>query len=216
VYGSGPNEANPHIDLPGTPSTPGGALVRVDTALLQDSVPIVQALNAAINVKGNPGLTGSGALEMSRSNVTVNAPAGVWLNNSFLQIHSGPLLSLTGGTQMTVNGDFAYLTGGSRIFVNNGPMISVSGESAAGVASQLQVTGNLVTFGSGNNYVVINNNITPTATLSGIPVSATGTTITGVTASNIQIGANPIGNGGIQIGGSSPPPASSRRRRAAR
>jgi hypothetical protein len=55
--------------------------------------------------------------------------------------------------------------------------------------------------------VVINNNITPTATLSGIPVSATGTTITGVTASNIQIGANPIGNGGIQIGGSSPPPA---------
>jgi hypothetical protein len=181
VEGAAPNLANPHIDLPGTVGTPGGALVRVDTALLQASVPIVQALNAAINLKSNPGLTGSGALEVYRSNVTVNAPAAVWLDNSFLQIHNGPLLSLTGGTQMNVSGDFTHLTGGARLVVANGPLIYVDGPS-----TQLNVGGSLAHFGtSSGNQLIVNSPVAVNATISGVGVNQGA-------AGQITIGPNPV------------------------
>jgi hypothetical protein len=63
----------------------------------------------------------------------------------------------------------------------------------------VSVGGALVNFGgTGGNRIIVNNNIIPTATLSGLPVSAT-------SGGNIAIGPNPIANpnlGTISVTGS--------------
>lgn len=129
-------------------------------------------------------------MNVYQSNVT--SMQVVKLDNSILTVQNGPLLNLTGGSQMTVNGDFASLINGSRLTVLNGPLISVDGVNAKGTASNLHITGGLINFGgTGGNQVIINNTVTPTATLSGIPVSQTGA------GSSVNIGPNPIKNPGL-------------------
>jgi hypothetical protein len=138
-----------------------------------------------------------------QASVTSNG-AIMGLNNSTLTVQNGPLLSLTGGSQMTVTGDFLNLTNGSKITVLNGPLIFVDGQAPTGISpafSTLTVSGALVNFGgTGGNQVIINNTLTPTATLNGgIPVSQTGT------GSSITIpGSNPIKNpslGTVKVNG---------------
>ncbi|MBI4490450.1 MAG: hypothetical protein HY694_15310, partial [Deltaproteobacteria bacterium] len=95
---------------------------------------------------------------------------------------------------MKVTGDLLSLFSGSKINVVNGPLIS-----AAGVGSLLNVSGALVNFGgTGGNKIIVNNSITPTATLSGLPVSAT-------FGGAVSIGPNPVNNpslGNISVTGS--------------
>ncbi|MBI2229301.1 MAG: hypothetical protein HYU46_09390 [Deltaproteobacteria bacterium] len=78
------------------------------------------------------------------------------------------------------------MANGSRINVFNGPLINV-----AGAGSVLDVSGALVNFGgTGGNKIIVNNSIAPTATLSGLPVSAT-------TGGSVSIGPNPVKNPGL-------------------
>lgn len=82
----------------------------------------------------------------------------------------------------------------SFINVTNGPLISV-----AGAGSLLDVAGALVNFGgTGGNKIVVNNGISPTATLSGLPVSST-------FGGSVSIGPNPVKNpslGSVSVTGS--------------
>jgi hypothetical protein len=159
----------------------------VDKALLAASAPIVNLIN---NSTVNTSPTGAGLMNVNLSSVTSLGPV-FGLNNSTLTVNNGPLLALVVGSQMTVTGDFASLLNGSKITVLNGPLISVDGINAKGTASTLTINGALINFGgTGGNQVIINNTITPTATLNGgIPVSQTGT------GSSITIpGSNPIKN----------------------
>jgi hypothetical protein len=150
----------------------GNAIV-VDTATLNASAPIVNLINSTLNT-ASPGDPINGAMWVNQSYVNSVGPV-FQLNTSTLNVVNGPLLSVTGGSQMTVTGDFASLLNGSKLTVLNGPLISVSGTSpTGGLASTLNITGALVNFGGtgGNNQVIINNGITPNKIFynSGIPV----------------------------------------------
>jgi hypothetical protein len=176
------------VNLSGT-----GNMISIDTALLAASAPIVKLINSTLNTS-SAGDAVTGAMRIYQSSVTSTGPV-FGLENSILNVQSGPLLSLTGGSSLTVNGDFASLTNGSRITVVNGPLIRVSGSSTGptSVPSTLTVTGGLVNFGgTGGNQVIVNNSILPTGSpMSGLPVNVGGG------GSSISIGPNPIKNPGL-------------------
>ncbi|HSC70643.1 MAG TPA: hypothetical protein VLH58_04780, partial [Candidatus Methylomirabilis sp.] len=164
-----------------------GNAVRVDTALLAASAPIVKLISSTMDVRS--GDTTLGAMSLVQSKVTSNGPV-FGLNNSILTVQNGPLLSLSGGTQMTVTGNLLDLSGGSQIKVFNGPLIFVDG-GAATTKSTLNISGGLVNFGGTGNQVIINNNTSPTATFTrngvSIPVSMT-------SGATVNMGPNVIGN----------------------
>jgi hypothetical protein len=174
--GTIPNELAPNINLTGT-----GNLAQVDYMLMSASVPIIQALNGAINVNGDPGNLVKGALAIGNQS-QVSAQGAVWLDNSFLRVNNGPLLSVTGGAQMTTSGDFATLANGSKITVQNGPLIYVDG-----AGSKLNVTGGLINFSGSGNQVILNNSLTPTHDICGVPVQQP-------TLGNVSLGPYPIKN----------------------
>lgn len=144
-----------------------GNLFTLDKALLKASAPILSLLNAKLTVEGNSSKPNIGAIDVNQSAVsTLTSFSKLFsLDNSTLQVNNGPLLSVTGGTQMTVDGDFAYLTNGSKVTVQNGPLIYVGGASPKGVASSLTINGSLIKFGSGSNSVIIRNDIPVTRTV---------------------------------------------------
>ena len=116
------------------------------------------------------------------------------LDRGLINVHNGALINLTSGSQLITLGDLLSLANGSRINVFNGPLINV-----AGTGSVLDVSGALVNFGgTGGNRIIVNNSIAPTASQSGLPVSAT-------TGGSVSIGPNPIRNpslGSISVTGS--------------
>lgn len=154
-----PNAAAPNLNLTGT-----GNLAQVDYMLMAASAPIVQALNGAIGVSGDPANLLKGAMAFGNQSQATAAGA-VWLNNSFLTVNNGPLLSAIGGAQVTFNGDFASLIGGSKLTVQNGPLIYVDG-----TGSRVNITGGLIAFSGTGNQVIVNNSLTPTQAVCGIPV----------------------------------------------
>ena len=108
------------------------------------------------------------------------------LDKGLINVNKGSLINLTSGSRLITVGDLLSLTNGSKINVFNGPLISVSG-----AGSTLDVSGALVNFGgTGGNKIIVNNSITPTATLSGLAVSAT-------SGAKINIGPNPVINPGL-------------------
>ncbi len=152
------------VNLSGT-----GNAINVDTATLNAVAPIINMVNSSLTTSS----AGTGLMSVSQSYVNTSSAYPVFqLNNSILTVQNGPLLSVTGGSQMTVNGDFAYLTSGSKIWVQNGPLIYVDGINAQGSPSTLTIKGALVNFGDSTaNQVIIKNTISPNAFPSGIPVS---------------------------------------------
>lgn len=166
-------------------------IVRFDTALFEASAPILSVIGTA---PGQASVTSGGAtLDLFKSTVTTLGPV-VALDNGLINVQNGPVIRLANGSSMIVTGDLFNLINASRINVLNGPLASVDG-----VGSLLNVSGALANFGgTGGNQIVVNNNITPTATLSGLPVSAT-------TGGSITIGPNPVTNpalGNISVNGS--------------
>jgi len=124
------------------------------------------------------------------------------LDKGLITVTSGALIRLGSGSNWDVTGDLLNLTNGSKITVVNGPLIRVDGGAPTGTSpanSILNVSGALVNFGgTGGNQIVVNNSITPTATLSGIPVKTSG-------GGSVTIGPNPVKNptlGTISVTGS--------------
>jgi hypothetical protein len=157
-----------------------GNALRLDTALLQATLPIFRLIGASD--QETILTTGGSTVDLFKSSVTSMGPV-VALDRGVINVTNGPLLRLADGSTMLVNGDLLQLLNGSKINVVNGPLISVTGNG-----SLLNVNGALVFFGgTGGNQVVINNNIAPTATPSGIPVSAT-------SGGSITIGPTPVTN----------------------
>ena len=165
-------------------------VLRLDTALFEATAPIISLIGSAS--KQSELTTQSSTIDLIRSQVTSTGPV-VAMDKSFINVTNGALINLTYGSNMKVIGDLISMLSGSKINVVNGPLISV-----AGAGSLLDVSGALVNFGgTGGNKIIVNNSITPTATLSGLPVSAT-------YGGSISI-ANPIKNpslGSISVNGS--------------
>lgn len=168
--------------------TGSGSPVKVDAALLTATAPVIAAIRSAIEATGSGS---AGAIDFNNASGATIGLSGyetsaVWLNNSFLQLHNGPLMAVRGGSTVDLAGDFATLMNGSKLFVNNGPLILVDG-----AGSQLNVSGGLINFIGTGSQVFVKNGLTPTDTQYGIPVSG----------SNISVNTStPVKNGTIQSG----------------
>ena len=166
-------------------------VLKLDTALLEATMPVIRLLGS---INGQTSLTTENStIDLIRSRMTSVGPV-IALDRGLINVHNGALINLTSGSQLITLGDLLSLSNGSRINVFNGPLINV-----AGAGSVLDVSGALVNFGgTGGNHIIVNNRIAPTATQSGLPVSATG-------GGSISIGPNPIKNpslGSISVTGS--------------
>jgi hypothetical protein len=166
--------------LKGAGDTSGGNAIRLDSALLEATLPL-------INMVGSPtaftSLTTDGStIDLFKSKVISNGPV-IALDRGIINVNNGALINVTDGSQLITPSDIINMTSGSRINVFNGPLINVTG-----TGSLLDAGGALVNFGgTGGNRIVVNNSIAPTATPSGLPVSATN-------GGSINIGRNPIVN----------------------
>ena len=175
-----------------------GNAIKVDTAVLDAAGPIIAMINSTLNTSPSGDAT-NGAVHLYRSTVTALGPM-IGLDNSKITVQNGPLLTLTGGSQLNVTGDLATLANGSRLTVVNGPLIRVDGINAQGRASNLSVSGALVNFVGSGNQVIVNNALAPTGTVSGIPVYKDTNP-----GSSIVIGSYPVKNpagGTVSVTGS--------------
>ena len=158
-------------------------VLKLDTALLEATMPVIKLIGSA---NAHTSLTTeSSAIDLLKGKLISIGPV-IALDKGLINVNNGPLINLTSGSRLITVGDLLSLTNGSKINVFNGPLISVSG-----AGSTLDVGGALVNFGgTGGNKIIVNNSITPTATLSGLAVSAT-------SGANIAIGPNPVINPGL-------------------
>jgi FecR protein len=170
-----------------------GNALHMDLALLEATKPIIRLIGSP--TKGTSLSTGGSTMDLFKSSVISAGPV-VALDRGLINVRNGPLINLANGSTLVVTGDLLQLLNSSKINVFNGPLVRVTGGG-----SLLNVGGALVAFGgTGGNAIVVTNNIAPTATLSGLPVSATG-------GGTIAIGPNPVrgptlGNISISPGGS--------------
>jgi hypothetical protein len=155
-----------------------GSALHMDLALLEATKPILSLIGSS--TKETSLSTGASTLDLFKSSVISIGPV-VALDRGLINVRNGPLINLASGSTLVVTGDLLQLLNGSKINVVNGSLIRVTGSG-----SLLNVSGALVAFGgSGGNAIVVNNAIIPTATLSGLAVSATG-------GGSIKIGPNPV------------------------
>ena len=155
--------------------------VRLDTALLDASKPLLQIVRSTLNVAAD-------AIDLSlRSKVTALGPF-LALDAGTISVLAGALVNVAGGSFLKVVGDFLDLRNGSTVNLLNGPLLSVSGGSV------VNITGGLVNFGgTGGNRVNVANSLCPCTTLAGVPVAFQN----GATPANVSIGPNPIRNGNL-------------------
>ncbi len=140
----------------------GGSAVKIDTALLEASAPVLRLLNGAALTTGNH------AIDLAaQAKVSIPGDALVSLNASSLLVRQGHLVNVAGGSRLSV-GDLVALTGGSTLSILNGALLNVSGGSIVNVG------GALVRFTGTGNLVSVTNSFAPTALIGGVPVYAPG------------------------------------------
>jgi hypothetical protein len=178
-----------------TPLTTGGGLLaadgatittqqvlRVDTALLEASAPIVALL------RGSQLTSASDAIALSgQSRLTSHGTTLVALDASRLVVSRGALVNVTGGSGLTVAGNLLTLSNGSLLSLLNGPLLSVSGGSFASIGGALVAFG-----GAGGNLLSVSNNLCggSCALFGGIPVAL----LNGATAANVSIADGAVKN----------------------
>ena len=157
--------------------------VKIDTALLEATAPLLQALG------GSNITTTNHAVDLSyRARVTSVGPV-VALSGSALTVKEGALVNVGGASALVVNGDLVRLTNGSHLQLLNGPLVSVSGGSV------LSVTGTLVAFGGAGNALSVANSLCGSFSCSmigGLPVALAN----GANAGNVSVGGSAIAGSG--------------------
>ena len=160
-------------------------VVKLDTALLEATAPIIKLLNSTLTSSAD-------ALNLSqKAKLTATLVPGdalVKLNASTLNINSGSLVNVAGGSFMSVRGNLVSLDNNSTLNILAGSLFSVSGGSVFRLTG-----GSLGVFGStGTNTI----NITNTAQLcSGCSIVTNITNFNfpvllkaGASASNVSVG----------------------------
>ena len=178
----------------------GKQVVKLDTALLEASAPILFLTNGGANALK----VAKDAIDLSRNAklvATVPADALVKLNGSTLTIGNGSLVNLANGSFVTVTGSLASVANGSAISITGGGLVTVAGGSVFAL-----VGGSLVTFGAGTNALTITNlaalcgtcsfaasGSIPNLNTSVVPVLLTN----GASASNVTVASNFIPFAGL-------------------
>jgi hypothetical protein len=168
-----------------------GKLVKIDTALLEASAPL-------LSMSGNTSVftvNGDSAVDLAfKANVTSIGPMIVMTGGTF-NVNGGPLFNLAGGSLLTVTGDLIMMSNGSTLNLNstsNGFLISAS------AGSVLNVSGGIVNFGgTGGNSIVVNNTVAPTTTLNVGGVSIPVHLENGATIGQVTIQGTPVKNTGL-------------------
>ena len=145
-----------------------GNAVRLDTALYEATLPVIELIGSSGGSGPDTILTSNNIFaDIIRSRIVLERPF-VSLDRGLINVTNGPFLHLSNGSQMAVADSLLKLSNGSRINVVNGPLIEVSG-----TGSLLNVAGALVEFGGfGGNQIIVRNNLcSPSCSLvKGVPV----------------------------------------------
>ncbi|MBI4638258.1 MAG: FecR domain-containing protein [Candidatus Rokubacteria bacterium] len=163
----------------------GQQIVRVDTALLEATMPIVNL------TAGSAVTTSVDAIQLAfKAHLNSTGTELVKIDASTLTVSSGALVSVTGGSALTVAGNLLTIANGATVNILNGVLLNVTG---GGFAS---VTGALVNFVGSSNTLNVTNTLVPNVYLNGIPIFKAGVTETIVanTASPAFVGLNSSGN----------------------
>jgi YVTN family beta-propeller protein len=158
----------------------GGSAVKIDTALLESSLPI-------LNLKPGSSLTlGADAVDLSMKAKVTSLGAFLKLDGASLTVDVGSLVNVRNGSFLSVMGDLLQLSNSSTLTLNSlsdGFLVNISGGSV------LKVSGALVAFTAGaGNSVIVKNTVSPNATVDGVPVHLAN----GATISQVDIGGTPI------------------------
>ncbi len=190
----------------GSGDTSGGNAVRIDTALYEATLPILDLVGSSTTETTLK--TAQSTIDIFKSKVVSLGPV-VAMDKSFINVTNGAFINLTGGTEWKVTGDLLKLFNGAKIEVINGPLIFVSGTSSSGSSppqSLLDVSGALVNFGgTGSNKIIVNNSLCSGACVTKGGSGAQAIQVKEGSTGSITIGSNPIKNtslGSIQYQGS--------------
>ena len=127
-------------------STASQRLLRLDSALLEASLPLLKATNNSLI------RTATDAIDLSVARLTIAGDL-IQLNASRFDVVSGALASVRNRSSLMVGGNLVTLMNGSTLNLLNGPVLNVSN-------SQVRITGALIGFGgTGGNVVNITNNL---------------------------------------------------------
>jgi hypothetical protein len=133
------------IDVDGATFTAGKGVV-VDQALLAASQPLLNMRNSTATINGD-------AISLI-NNAKVTAGISLMKLDASTLTVNGHLVSVTGGSLLTVSGDLARLANGSVLNIQGGALLNVGGNSI------VKVAGSLLNFnGTGGNAVNVTNTL---------------------------------------------------------
>jgi hypothetical protein len=152
-----------------------GHAFRVDTAVLAATAPLL-ALNG-----GSALMTAADAVALvrqARVEIPGDAVSMLSLRGGLLTVGNGHLVSVAGGSRLSLGGSLLSLSDGSAVSILNGTLLSVSGGSIVSIG------GSLVSFSGTGNTLSVTNSLVPTALIGGIPVygPASSVSVAGSTA----------------------------------
>jgi len=154
--------------------------VRVDTALLQASAPLLNLFGA----RGAQLTTSGNAIDLTSKAKVTNTAAFVAMDQSRLTVNNTALVNVAGASFLRGGGNLVNLANGSTLTINNGVVLFVGGGSI------VNISGALIAFsGAPGNTVNISNSL-PYTYIGGIPVALTN----GALASNVAVTGTPIKN----------------------
>nr|MBI3613542.1 FecR domain-containing protein [Nitrospirota bacterium] len=149
LQGAGATLTSPLVRLDGA-TLNTQQILKMDTALLEASEPLLALLGGASVTTGTDAITLTSKAKLATSSSVVN------LNSGSMTVNSGSLLALNGGSLLSVNADLFNLQGGSKITIGSGFLINVSGGSV------LVVDRALANFNSGSaNTITVKNSSAP-------------------------------------------------------
>ena len=160
----------------------GDTIFRIDTALLEASLPALISLR-----KGSSVTTAGAALELSQLARVTSLGSLVHIDGSVLAVANGAAVNVAHGSVLDVRGDLVRVINGGQLALLGGPVLIVSGGSVT------KIGGALIAFGGtgGNAVNVANSLCNPCQLLGGIPVALRG----GAMASNVSIAGAVTGLG---------------------
>jgi hypothetical protein len=164
-----------------------GSAYKVDTALLEATAPLLNLIGASSMTTGDSAVN---LVNRAKVSIPNDAVSMVTLRSSVLNVATGHLVNVGGGSVLNIAGNLVMLADASTLNIFNGLLLNVSGNSSASIGKSL------VSFSGTGNVVNVNNSIAPTAIINGIPVAGP--------VDSFRIGANAIGGTGagtIKING---------------
>ena len=171
-----------NVDIQGNGSDKGGNVIRVDTALLEATAPLLSMTRTNMTTSSHVvNLFQKARVEAGSSTELVR------MDRSRLDVLNGHLVHVAGGSLLRATTALTVI-GGSTVNISSGALVNVTGNSFA------QFTGALISFGAGTNVVNVTNLFTPNPTLlfGVVPVSGTVTIGSGATLGTVFPGLQQV------------------------